>query len=226
LIFVESKDMPENAGAAKLSDAATRLSAKGLLQPGDSLSMRLAGTGRILLLTAGDAMPQIETVALPSSAVEFGHSPLSRHLAVYQARADVGTILLNRQPWAAALHELNGDMPGVFDEQIRHLGRSVVRLDDRFGAAAIQTSLRSGANAFIASGQVICLGMIVERAVFNAELLEKCAKAYVLASSTGMPVGKIPWLVRWIANGRLMKDERKAAEQYAKGQTPAFSSAY
>ncbi len=117
-------------------------------------------------------------------------------------------------------------MPGVFDEQIRHLGRSVARLDDSLGTIAIQKFLRSGANAFVASGQVLCLGMIIERAVFNAELLEKCAKAYVLAYSSGMPVGKIPWLVRWIANGRLMKDERNAAEQYANGLTPAFSSAY
>ncbi len=206
-----------------------------MLQPGDSLSMRLAGTDRVLMLTAGDTVPQIapqiETVALPSTAIEFGHSPLNRHLAVYQTRADVGAILLNRQPWAAALHELDGDMPGIFDEQIRHLGRSVARLDDGSGASAMKASalkaiLRSGANAFVASGQVLCLGMIVERTVFNAELLEKCAKAYVLASSTGMPVGKIPWLVRWIANGRLMKDERNAAEQYANGLTPAFSSAY
>jgi len=86
--------------------------------------------------------------------------------------------------------------------------------------------LQSGANAFILNQQVLSLGMTLDRLVFNAELLEKCAKAFVLASSTGKPVGKIPWLVRWIANGRLMKDERHSAQQYARGQTPVFKSAY
>jgi hypothetical protein len=130
-------------------------------------------------------------------------------------------VLLNRQPWASALHEFGRDMPGVFDEQIRHLGRSVAVLDNITTAR-----LGSGANAFILPGQVLCLGMVPERTVFNAELLEKCAKAYVLASCAGLPVGRIPWLVRWIANGRLMKDERRAAADYAMGRTPVLSTSY
>ena len=68
--------------------------------------------------------------------------------------------------------------------------------------------------------------MVPERTVFNAELLEKCAKAYVLATCAGLPVGRIPWLVRWIANGRLMKDERQAAAQYAMGLAPVLSTSY
>ena len=133
---------------------------------------------------------------------------------------------MNRQPWAAALHALGGDMPGIFDEQIRHLGRSVGALDGPPGAPHNLARLRSGANAWVTPEHVLCLGMIPERTVFNAELLEKCAKAYVLATSAGLPVGRIPWLVRWIANGRLLKDERRAAAQYALGQTPELSTAY
>ena len=222
--------MTGDADAYKLSDAAERLSTKGLLQPGDSLSLRLAGAGKILLLTAAEDAPQIEAVALPAASGvnlggNYGSNSLGWHLAAYEARADVGVVLLNCQPWTVALHELGG-MPGVFDEQIRHLGRAVARLDEQLAAPAGRALMGSGANAFVMKGQALCLGMTLERAVFNAELLEKCAKAYVLASCTGMPVGKIPWLVRWIANGRLVKDERHAAEQYANGLTPAFSSAY
>lgn len=150
----------------------------------------------------------------------------SATLAVYQARSDVESVLLNRQPWAAALHALGQDMPGIFDEQVRHLGRKVALLDDAIGAPASRARLRSGANAFAMPARVLCLGTIPERTVFNAELLEKCAKAYVLASSAGLPVGRIPWLVRWIANGRLQKDQKHAAKQYARELTPALSSAY
>ena len=218
-----------NDAMTKLREAALRLRAKGLLQAGDTLSLRVAGADQFLLLAAtDDDDPLIRLLPLPVAgigATEQG-TPPSQHLGVYQTRPDVGSVLLNRQPWAAALHELGRDMPGIFDEQIRHLGRSVALLDDGADTPASRALLRSGANAFVMPGQVLCLGMIPERTVFNAELLEKCAKAYVLASCADLPVGRIPWLVRWIANGRLMKDERRAAAQYAAGQTPALSSAY
>jgi hypothetical protein len=214
--------------ATKLRDAARRFGAKSLLKDGDSLSIRLAGTGQMLLLTATRNEPHIDTVPLAEDA-RGNDDPgawRSQHLAVYRSRRDVGCVLLNRQQWATALHAFGQDMPGVFDEQVRHLGRSVGVLDESIYAPGGLRRLRSGANAFVLPGQVLCLGMVLERAVFNAELLEKCAKAYVLASCTGLPVGRIPWLVRWIANGRLMKDERRAATRYAAGQTPELSTSY
>lgn len=212
---------------ARLNDAARRLCAKGLLQPDDTLSMRLAGCDNILLQTGSGQAQQVDIIPLADRPATGTHEPLvGQHLAVYGARADVGCVLLNRQPWAAALHALGSDMPGVFDEQIRHLGSSISLLEGPVELPANQARLRSGANAWIAPGHVLCFGTLPERTVFNAELLEKCAKAYVLATSAGLPVGRIPWLVRWIANGRLLKDERRAAEQYALGQTPVLSTAY
>ncbi len=211
----------------KINAAAARLAERGLLQPGDSLSQRVAGADNILLLNV--EMNHTYSVELvrshEASATQF--DPLSRqHLTVYQCRKDAGAILLNRQPWAAALRELGRGMPGVFDEQIRHLGTSVACLDQKIVTPVNSAFLRNGENAFVLGSQVLCLGMTLDRAVFNAELLEKCAKAFVLASSTGKPPGKIPWLIRWVANGRLMKDERYAARQYAVGQVPVFKSAY
>lgn len=221
---MEAMQMNYDAAIARLNDAARRLSAKGLLEPDDTLSMRLAGSGNILLQTGSGPAQQVEIVPL---ADDGARAPLAaQHLAVYRTRADVGCVLLNRQPWASALYALENDMPGVFDEQIRHLGRTVALLAGPVELPLNQARLRSGANAWIAPGHVLCFGTLPERTVFNAELLEKCAKAYVLATSAGLPVGRIPWLVRWIANGRLLKDERSAAEQYARGQMPVLSTAY
>ena len=216
--------MNYDAAIARLNDAARRLCAKGLLEPDDTLSMRVAGSDNILLQTGSGLAQRVDIVPLANRSA--GDPLVAQHLAVYHVRPDVGCVLLNRQPWASALYALSGDMPGVFDEQIRHLGRSVVKLPGPVELPSNRERLRSGANAWIAPGHVLCFGTLPERTVFNAELLEKCAKAYVLATSAGLPVGRIPWLVRWIANGRLLKDERRAAEQYAMGQTPVLSTAY
>jgi len=215
--------------AQKLKEAAARLNARGLLQAGDSLSQRLAGADQIILLTVETDLSYVVGVAYLSEEIPDGtpnETLLRHHLGLYRCRNDAGAILQNRQPWASALRELGNKMPGIFDEQIRHLGTRVPCLNQQIATPVNCEFLRNGENAFVLASQVLCLGMTLDRLVFNAELLEKCAKAYVLAKSTGKPVGKIPWLVRWIANGRLMKDERYAAQQYGLGHVPVFKSAY
>ena len=144
--------------------------------------------------------------------------PDERHRAFYQDRPDVGAILVASPPWAGALDLVPREMPGLFDEQVRHLGRKVAR----FSPAA----LKGGDNAFLLGDSVLCLGMTLDRLVFNAELLEKCAKAFILAHSTGVRLTTVPWWVRLIAGRRLLRDERFAAECYAEGKVPVFKSAY
>jgi ribulose-5-phosphate 4-epimerase/fuculose-1-phosphate aldolase len=210
----------------QLHEAADRLMARGLLQPGSSLSQRLTGTGLgqiALLKVDADRSCTVRLAAIDAPA---SGTLLRWHLAVYRLRRDVGAMLLNQQSWAGALKELGCGMPGIFDEQIRHLGTSVKLLANQTVKDEHCEWMRGGENAFVLNQNVLCLGMTLDRAVFNAELLEKCAKAFVLATGTGRPVGKIPWLIRYIANGRLMKDEKYSARQYALGQVPVFKSAY
>lgn len=214
-----------DAMCIKLKEAAARLMKRGLMQPGDSLSQQIAGLDQIILLVAGIDQIQISHLSAVQAEAQSG-SQLCAHRIVYQNRKDTGAILISKQPWAIALNELGKSMPGIFDEQIRHLGTQVTLLKQLLITSLNCNFLKNGENAFVMQHQVICLGMTLDRVVFNAELLEKCAKAFVLATSTGKPVGKIPWLVRWVANGRLMKDERYAAQQYALGQVPVFKSAY
>ena len=219
-------DMSNVAATHKLNEAAQRLQARELFQTGASLSQRLTGPGNgqiAILQVDADRVCSVSLFDIHSTVAD---GLVRQHLAVYRARNDVGAVLLNRQPWALAIKELGAGMPGIFDEQIRHLGTNVSVLNDPHMTDQNVIRLRNGENAFILNRQVLCLGMTLDRAVFNAELLEKCAKAFVLASGTGKPAGKIPWLVRYIANGRLLKDERYAASQYALGQIPVFKSAY
>ena len=102
----------------------------------------------------------------------------------------------------------------VFDEQARHLGtmHPPVSMNEPKGFA---NALKDGANAVLVDAIPVCMGMTCQHVIFNAELFEKCAKAYVLAVSTGKTVTTLPWWVSQIANGRLRKDELRAAMKSA-----------
>jgi hypothetical protein len=203
--------------------AARRLQAKGLLQPGDALSCRVPGAGvfmhRAWTEDGGAGDIQQRPLNAPTGAED------ELHRLIYLARPDVGAVLLCCSKWASALPAAS-PMPGIFDEQLRHLGWCVKPLEPVCDAEGARTQLADGGNAYTLGAQALCLGMTLERLVFNAELLEKCAKAYLLASASGLPVGRIPWLVRWIATGRLRKDQKRAAEHHERGLAPPRSAGY
>jgi hypothetical protein len=90
----------------------------------------------------------------------------------------------------------------------------------------IRKAFQRGVNAALFSERLLCLGMTCERVVFNTELFEKCAQAYVIAKASGMPAAIIPPWVRLIANRRLLKDERHAAERFRSGQLPENATSY
>jgi len=87
-------------------------------------------------------------------------------------------------------------------------------------------NLKRGANAFLVERGVLCLGSTGARAVLNAELLEKCAQAFILASLARRPVRVIPSYVRLIATLRLRKDEKRASRAYTRGESPDRVMAY
>jgi len=211
---------------SRLVAAASRLLGKGLLQAGDTVSMRLPGEDALCMYTVGSTNAPVRAPLSLVMRVLTDTDPLLRHVRLYAVRGDVGAVVLGHQPWATALRWTGEAMPGVFDEQVRHLGRRVEMIGRQLSQPADLHKLRSGANAFLVDDAVLCLGMTVERVVFNTELLEKCAKAFLLAHCTDKPVGTIPWLVRYIANGRLRKDEARAAAEFAAGREPVMSSAY
>lgn len=208
---------PEQARAAW-----RRLSEKGLASFGGSLSLRVPGAATFTLIE------DRATDASSDHAFDASGGVAGVHAAIYRARPDVGAVFISRQPWARNLSDLQLTMPAVFDEQVRHLGKRVERLAwpvaDLPNRAA--EALATQANAYVLDDAVLCLGLTRDRLVFNAELLEKCAKAFVLATLTGLPVRKLPWLVQFIANRRLLKDERSAAQAYARGDVPTGLNAY
>lgn len=152
-----------------------------------------------------------------------GSDGASVHAAIYRLRRDVGAVALGGAPFGEALADFGGVLPVVFDEQARHIGRMGAAAQD---AAGLADALRHGGNAFMFAGVPVCLGTTCQRMVLNAELFEKCAKAWVLATATGGSVRPLPWWVQFIANRRLMKDETRAVLRFAQGRFPDEARGY
>jgi ribulose-5-phosphate 4-epimerase/fuculose-1-phosphate aldolase len=150
------------------------------------------------------------------------------HGSIYLMRPDVGAIAISSPKGVRLLAKYGGTLPPLFDEQVRHIGLpDWASLDEKsLSKARISETFRQGANAALLSDQLLCLGMTCERVVFNTELLEKCAQAYVIARASGARPRVVPAWVRLIANRRLLKDERKAAAHYLNGEIPESATSY
>ena len=156
-------------------------------------------------------MQQIEGEMKPS--IESG-----MHAAVYQERADVHCIIHTHQPYASALALIKMPIPALFDEQVRFLGRSVDIIPyapsgTGFLKNAVKSKVKNNNNAFILQNHgVLVFGGIMEQAIHNMALLEKCALTYLLAIMTEKKISKIPFPIREIAFAKLRADEKKFAE--------------
>jgi len=190
-----------------------RLQAKHLLGgEGASLSLRIPGSDAMWFGRATDAAPQHLPLrgAPPNAKV---------HAMVYAQRADVAAVAWGCGAFGPCLADFGGAMPQVFDEQARHLGPM------HPGGAAV-AALHGRGNVALVAGWPVCLGMTAMRLALNAELFEKCAKAYVLAVAGGGRVRPLPWIVRWVANRRLGKDQQRAAARLQQGLLPEESKGY
>jgi len=194
-----------------------RLQAKQLLASQHaSLSLRVPAGDAMWFGLASDTAPQRMPLRAASGEAQL-------HAAAYGARADVGAIALGGAEFGRCLADFDDAMPQAFDEQARHLGPT--------GPAAVAVrevapALRRGGNVLLVQGRPMCLGMTATRLALNAELFEKCAKAYVLAVAGGGRVRPLPWIVRLVANRRLYKDEQRATQRFAQGLLPEETKGY
>lgn len=154
-----------------------------------------------LNLLAGQRSPSVES---------------SLHAAVYQVRPDVNAVVHTHQVYASTLALIQAPIPALFDEQARFLGKTVEIIPyapsgTGFLRSKIASHIKNYHNAYILQNHgALCFGHDMERAVHNAEILEKCSLAYLLALCTERKVSKIPLAVREIAFAKLRQDQKKA----------------
>jgi hypothetical protein len=187
--------------------------------PGDSLSLRAPGTDAFLLAT-----PEVDA-ALEVSFESPDDAVADLHASIYRSRPDAGAIVVGTTPWSAALAATGKALPALFDEQARHLGAT--RAPVAAGSQRrVVDALRGGSNAAVYGEQRLCLGSTPGRVVLNADLFEKCAKAFVVGHASGLQVRTLPiWMQHfWVR--RLRRDQKRAARAYAKGRIPEGMDAY
>jgi len=215
-------DKGDEAIELALGLAASRLVAKGLLKAGGALSQRIPEQNRyvIVCLHSDNQAPMSFRWASLSGA------PADLHHRIYAGRPDVGAIAAGTFKWTSTLARLNVSLPAVFDEQVRHLGIGVQRVAMRSTGGGAIPELANGANAYMLDDISVCFGMGLERLVPNIEILEKCAESFVLAHCASQQVKHIPWLIRFIANGRLRKDQKDAAARHLRGTRAVMKAGY
>ena len=203
-----------------LGNDQARLRAGALFgDPGDSLSLRIPGREEFLFVTPERSDPTtflFETTGLESADL---------HAKIYRSRKDAGGVLIGQTPWSTALASIGARVPTLFDEQARHIG-SAGKPIAMGRHSRLLRALEGGSNVAIYGELRICLGTTPSRVVFNAELFEKCAKAFVIAHTGGDRIRSLPGWVRYVAGGRLRKDQKRAALSYAKGRIPEGMDAY
>lgn len=205
------------------AQTASRLRARRLLpQHGASLSLRIPGADAMWFGAVGAGAASDGEVALRVGIGAQAAGEAMLHAAIYRMRPDVGAIAVGGGAYGTLLAGFGGRMAGLFDEQVRHLGR----MPPPAASGELPPGLREGGNAFLQGGVPVCLGTTAARLAMNAELFEKCAKAYVLAAASGERIKALPWLVRFIANGRLRKDQRRAGTRFAAGLFAEESRGY
>jgi hypothetical protein len=202
----------------QLERAHRRLIEKHLLSADDdAVSVLLPGRGRMLYRARSDAaLRELPLTGLSGTPALHGQ--------VYQLRQDAGALASISTRASAALARSGVRVPIVFDEQARHIGETWRSTD----ALQLDRALTGGANAGPVDGRLLLLGVTPSRMIFNAELFEKCAHAYLLArgDAAARKTHLVPWWVRLIAGRRLRRDQANAARCHAAGREAPELVAY
>jgi L-ribulose-5-phosphate 4-epimerase len=120
------------------------------------------------------------------------------HGVIYQKRSEINAIVHTHQTYGSVFAILNMPIPPLFDEVSWALGTTVKVIPYALSgskelAANVGAKLSNNANAYIIQNHgILALGENIDKALLNAELLEKTAHIYYLALSTGKPVNTLP----------------------------------
>jgi len=138
-------------------------------------------------LVSGERVPSLEA---------------SMHLSVYRNRPEVGAVLHTHQHYASVLSVINEPIPPLFDEVSLYLGDPIDVVPYGMSGspelmANVAAVVGNACNAYILQNHgALCLGDTLEKAVTNAELLEKTAKVYYHALCTGKEITLLPPEIR------------------------------
>ncbi len=120
------------------------------------------------------------------------------HSVIYRMRPDVNAVVHTHQAYGSVFAIINEPVPALFDEAAFPLGHLVEIVPYALSGSTdlvhnVEEKLSNNANAYILQNHgILALGRTLDKAILNAELLEKVARIYCLALSTGRQVHTLP----------------------------------
>ncbi len=120
------------------------------------------------------------------------------HGIIYNNRPDVNAIVHTHQVFGSVFALIGEPVPALFDEIAFSLGHMVDIIPYALSGSTeladnVAGRLSNNANAYIIQNHgVLTLGKTLDKALLHTELLEKAAKIYCLALSTGRKIHALP----------------------------------
>ena len=112
------------------------------------------------------------------------------HIGIYRARQDVNAIIHTHSVFASAVSVTGNNIPPILDDQVAFLGGEI-----KIAGYAISSSTEQLVNVLAAledrnavllqNHGAVGIGALIDEALTVCELIEKTAKIYLLALSTG-----------------------------------------
>ena len=138
-----------------------------------------------------DLKPVVDSELQPSLETQM-------HISVYRNRLDVNAVVHTHQIFASVFSLINEPIPALFDEVTSRIGKVVEVVPYGLSGSRqlldnITARLDNRAYCYILQNHgALCLGTALTEAKRNAELLEKAARIYYYALTTGKGVTTLP----------------------------------
>lgn len=117
---------------------------------------------------------------------------INMHLAIYEAREDVGGIVHTHQPMGTAVGVSGKGIPLIMDEQMAHIMGEIELAEyalpgTRDLAGSVVSALGKKNACLLPHHGVVSTGKKVKDALLNAEIVERAATVYIMSRVLGEP---------------------------------------
>ena len=191
----------EDTRVAVLRTAQTLLNCGLTIGDSGNVSSRLTGPeGQLLIaitphgryydeLTAED-IPVVDIEGDPFDGDALPSVELMLHVAVYQARPNVGAVIHAHPPWSSAAGTLEQPIPPILEDQVVYLGGEIAVApyattgSEELAAYAVEALGERNA-CILAHHGILTVGKTPKSALHHCQYLEKTALAFLCATWAG-----------------------------------------
>ncbi len=123
------------------------------------------------------------------------------HIEVYKNRRDVNAIMHTHQVYASIFALINESIPAIFDEVTFNVGHTIDVIPYGLSGSHqlsqnVVHQISNRCNCYIIQNHgALSMGISMENAFRNVELLEKAARSYYYALSSGRAITRLPDMV-------------------------------